>query len=552
MAGGPTADELLVFSLPSHAFASVASPRMAAPDAAAQVPLRLLGTLVAEASLEELSALPERLSHRPEQERRRETALALHVLRQRLLRLLALTRWAPTGEALLAQASREKETLLQRDVCFSDAASRLAAVHHSTASSCEALYDVPNALRVLIGGELSSLLPVTAADSLRPAPLPAGNELLDSALRCALLQPGRPRELRVLRIAGGAATLFCAEQYEADVTLGPQRDSDDGSERLGGWALLRLRLLAGEPGAPFSLSAAQHHWLAWELHRRMASAPKPLLCLHAVLQELCATLARDALVQQARSLTAGRWAGTAALLPLPGAPPPPGFALAFWQRSRALRVHLDDRRRLCCSLAAAAGEALRPLQLSMAALDLEALLQAALRGAQAERLREAADALGASPQLARLPVKLREHAGEAPRLELLFPGSGARAALGCDAGSGALRLHAHPALMGEALGALQAHAAGSDCAAACELASAAWKAVTLSSLCSLALSMGLQLQPGRKSGELSLLCPESRMLTLQLGDGVDPLSAVLLADGEGGQQWRADSWESLLAAANVS
>jgi len=420
--------------------------------------LGFLGQQVSDAAVQQLVSLLDSLPGRSETERRREVSLALQALRQRLLRLLALSRWASTAAEPLQQLSRAYEAAAQREASFHDAAGRLALAHST--SGGEPLHDVPAALAVLCGATLH-LLPAVLEDLLPHPPSakllePGGCERLDSALRLRLLHATLPQSLRVTRVADGVATLQSEHEYEADVTLAPSRTDEASAEPQGGWALLCVRVLAGEGGAAFFLAAPAHRRLVWEANQRCAASHSPLQDLHLLLRELVATLARDALVRQARVLCAGRWANCAVLAPLPGNPPPPGFQLHFWPRvrladgeARALRVSLGDAtRRLCCSLAlpdsVSAFEPRAPL-LQLNNLDLEAMLRGALQVACLQRLQEAAAALAAHPTLRALPARLLDDAQSAPRLLLSMPGMGeALASLRCELRTGALRIAAEP------------------------------------------------------------------------------------------------------------
>jgi hypothetical protein len=463
---------------------------MAHDAAGVAVPLRLLGVHVAEAGYRQLAALAEALPGRPEEERRRELMRALHVLRQRLLRLLVLVRWSPRAESTL-QFYKVREALANRDATFHDVATRLVAVHHTAAM--EPLYDARVALRVLACGRLCSaerLLPASV-EEMRPSPPPAPYPArLDAAVRARLLRSPRPARMRVLRVAGGLATLGVPHEYEADLTPGPWRDDDDGAMAgakaaaasaspgpssapaaapgRGGWRVVRVRLLvrAADGPAASALGEPNNRLLCNELSERMSSSADPLGVVHFVLHELCVFTARNIAVKQAKTLVAGRWAGAVRLSPLAGSPAPPGFELHYWQRTlrdsagvsgdssapampdapasvaRALRVQLDAEHRVVCVHEPPLG-ADGP-QLALDAISMDALMRAAVAAASLQQLVNVQAALASNPALSALsPTVLRcGHASEdAPSLLLPFPSAGATPpSLRCDWRTGALRL----------------------------------------------------------------------------------------------------------------
>jgi mediator of RNA polymerase II transcription subunit 14 len=306
------------------------------------VALRALATQAAGHGFQQLAALTQSLPGRPEDERRRELLRTLHSLRQMLLRLLVLARWSPRADPAM-QFLKIREVLSARDATFHDVATRLVAVHHTVAS--EPIHDVPAALRVLSAGVLGNaehLLP-SSVEELRPTRPPAPDVArLDAALRARLLRTPLPPRLNVLGFAGGLVTLAVAHEFEADLTLGPYSEAAAATDcaspdqaadvpRLGGWALVRVRLCVCAASASVATQLAESHQrqLCWQLTQRMSGSAEPLHVLLAVLQEFCAFAARDIAVKQAKALAASRWAGAVRLSALPGTPSP-GFAIQYW------------------------------------------------------------------------------------------------------------------------------------------------------------------------------------------------------------------------------
>jgi hypothetical protein len=446
------------------------------------VALRALATQAAEHSYRQLAALTQSLPGRPEDERRRELLRTLHSMRQMLLRLLVLARWSPRADSAL-QFLKIREALAARDATFHDVATRLVAVHHTVVT--EPVSDVPAALRVLSAGLLGNaehLLP-SSIEEMRPARPPAPDAArLDAAVRARLLRTPLPPRLSVLGFAGGLVTLGVAHEYEADLTLGPYRDPAAAAEgaapepspadapRLGGWVLVRLRLLlrAASASAATQLTESNQRQLCWQLTQRMSAAAEPLHVLHAVLQEFCAFTARDIAVKQAKALAASRWAGAVRLSALPGSPSP-GFALHYWhctgntaprgsagaaradaaQRStsapaeRSLRVQVDSERRLMCVHDPPFDGETGP-RLALDAIDMDALLTAAVASASHEQLERVRQALCSDPAFAQLPPTVLQRgtaAGDSPSLVLPFPVAGAMPpSVRCDWRTGELRL----------------------------------------------------------------------------------------------------------------
>ena len=442
------------------------------------VALRALATQAADHGFRQLAALTQSLPGRPETERRRELLRTLHSLRQMLLRLLVLARWSPRADPAM-QFLKIREVLSARDATFHDVATRLVAVHHTVAS--EPIHDVPAALRVLSAGVLGNaehLLP-SSVEEMRPARPPAPDVArLDAALRARLLRTPLPPRLSVLGFAGGLVTLAVAHEFEADLTLGPFSEAaaatDDAAPdqaadapRLGGWALVRVRLHVRSASASVSTQLAESHQrqLCWQLTQRMSGSAEPLHVLLAVLQEFCAFAARDIAVKQAKALAASRWAGAVRLSALPGTPSP-GFVIQYWlpaprantgtarapaevtQRptaaaARSLRVQLDGERQLMVVHDPPFGGEAGP-RLSLDAIDMDALLTAAVASASHEQLERVREALCSDPAFLQLPPTVLQRgtaAGDTPSLVLPFPIAGAMPpSVRCDWRTGELRL----------------------------------------------------------------------------------------------------------------
>jgi len=540
------------------------------------ISLGVLARSTADACYEELATLAT-LPGRPEEERHREAALTLSAVQQRLLRLLVLARWSPSSADTALQLSRVRDMLAQRDATFHDAATRLLVEHHTVSPMAEPLHDVPTALRVLSAAQLGSLPLVPAAvEELRPAAAPRAQAArLEAAVRARLLQSRRPPQLAVLRVVGGLVTLGIAHECEVDLTLGlTKEEAGAGGEapvrRLGGWAVVRVRLLVQDADAPAAcaLAQAQQRLLCWEVNKRLAGSPEPLNALHALLHNLCVTLARDVLVRQAKALSAGRWSGLVRLAPLPGAPPPPGFALHYGDGRALLLQLIAGGRQLVCghepSLGSRVDGELQPL---LNSLSLERLLRASIAAAVQQRLEEAQAALREAPELGGVGCELRrgDTSQEPPCLQLTLPSApDISPALYCDLRTGALRLRGVAAAMPAAV-ARELEASASRLGtreAATLLVGDLWRRAVVAHVTQLARSLGLRplastrVDAAHPRAPLDLLLQSGprRLLGLQLQPSRSPTpenaTLTVFCAGKEAQDVAApaDSWEALLAA----
>lgn len=554
------------------------------------VALRALATQAAEHGYRQLAALTQSLPGRPEDERRRELLRALHSLRQMLLRLLVLARWSPRADSAL-QFLKIREVLAARDATFHDVATRLVAVHHTVVS--EPVHDVPAALRVLSAhrlGNAEHLLP-SSIEEMRPARPPAPDAArLDAAVRARLLRTPLPPRLSVLGFAGGLVTLGVAHEFEADLTLGPYQDPPAATEgaagdpaRLGGWVLVRLRLLvrAASSAAATQLPESHQRHLCWQLTQRMSATAEPLHVLLAVLQEFCAFAARELAVKQAKAIAASRWAGAVRLSALPGAPgaTSPGFALHYWlpaarantaaarapadaaPRStvasveRALRVQLDSERRLVCVHDPPFDGEAGP-RLALDAIDMDALLTAAVASASHEQLERVREALCSNPAFAQLPPPVLQRgtaAGDSPSLVLPFPVAGAMPpSVRCDWRTGELRLvGASPLLSAAEVNDIEEFMARSS---AVEGASGVTRTMWCRSVCSevahLARALGMRPLASPRNA-LRYPTPNIPDLLLQLPPADAALYLAIFMDRAAPTAPRA-KWMLLTAAASPS
>jgi len=579
---------------PAHdalAFDARVAARAAANMAQEGVTLRTLATQAADHSFRQLAALTQSLPGRPENDRRRELLRTLHSMRQMLLRLLVLARWSPRADPAM-QFLKIREVLSARDATFHDVATRLVAVHHTVAT--EPIHDVPAALRVLSAGVLGNaehLLP-SAVEELRPARPPAPDVArLDAALRARLLRTPLPPRLNVLGFAGGLVTLAVAHEFEADLTLGPYTEAAAATDsaapnqaadapRLGGWALVRVRLHVRAASATAATQLAESHQrqLCWQLTQRMSGSTQPLHVLLAVLQEFCAFAARDIAVKQAKALAASRWAGAVRLSALPGTPSP-GFAIQYWLpaprastgtartpteaaprptalAARSLRVQLDDQRQLVIVHDPSFGDGEAGPRLSLDAIDMDALLTAAVASASHEQLERVREALCSDPAFSQLPPTVLQRgtaAGDTPSLVLPFPIAGAMPpSMRCDWRTGELRLlGAAPMLSTSEVHDLEEFMARSSAVdGASGVMRTMWRRSVCAEVALLARALGMRPLASPKNA-LRYPTPEAPDLLLQLPPADAALYFAIFMDRAAPTPSRT-KWMLLTAAASPS
>ena len=530
----------------------------------------------ADSSYSAVSSLIAALPSHPPDDRQRLALQTLHALRQRVLRLLALARWSPHSQTAL-QFLRVRDLLAQRDAAYHDAATRLMEAHYTVAA--EPLYNVPLALQVL-SAEMAggcALVPAAVAE-LRPTPpMTQHPERLDAAVRVRLLRATRPELLHVAHVSGGLATLRVTHEFEADVTVGPIRSEGDAPALLGGWVVVRVRLLVCDPDTPANsrLGHPQHRMLVWELNKRMASSAEPLCVLHACMHDLSVMIARDIAGRQAKALAAGRWANAIRLAPLPGVPPPPGFGLHYWQQRLSLLVKLNEAGQLVCehvpplddSRAGDASASDAGVQLLPSRLSMERLLLASITAASRQRLRACQMALAQHPALAHVLARVRENfnAGTPPELTIQLPGvdSMPGAALFCDMHTGQLRLRGVAAVLTPAaLRDLETAAGKAPTAAeggdAVLIVTDLWRAAVVDHIaqCARAQGMRVLLPTGHQQQDLALVqVSPTRVAALRLSPGCAPTAEhVAVALHDSGTSRALDvaharaSWEHLVIA----
>jgi hypothetical protein len=545
-----------------------------------------LAVHTADAGYSAVSSLVADLPSHPADDRQRVALQTLHALRQRVLRLLALARWLPHSQTAL-QLLRVRDVLTQRDAAYHDAATRLMEAHYTV--SAEPLYNVPLALQVLSAqtAGASALVPASVAELRPPPPLAQHPERLDAAVRVRLLRATRPELLHVAHVAGGLATLRVAHEFEADVTAGPTRTEGDAPTSLGGWVVVRVRLLVCEADAPASahLGHPQHRMLVWELNKRMAASTEPLCVLYTCMHDLSVMIARDIAGRQAKSLAAGRWASAIRLAPLPGVPPPPGFGLHYWQQRLSLLVKLNDAGQLICghvpplddNRAGDVSASDEDVQLVPSKLCMERLLLASIAAASWQRLRACQMALALRSETAPVRARVRKgaNAGDPPELAIQLPGvdSMPGAALFCDLHTGQLRLRGVAAVLTPtalrdletAAGKAASAAEGGD---AVLMVTDLWRAAVAESLTQHARTHGMRVIPSAgnqhkfiaASSQQDLvlvhLAP-TRVATLRLPPGCAPtaehVTVTLLHDGASEPapldvSHARTSWEDLVTA----
>lgn len=549
------------------------------------VPLGFLAIHTADESFAELSALVAELPNQPPEERQRTSLLALHTLRQRLLRLLALSRWSPEASTVL-QLLRVRDVLTQRDAAYHDAATRLMEAHYS--AFAEPLHDVPMALQVVSAANMGCehLVPASVAELRPAAPSTQQPERLEAAVRVKLMHASRPKLLKVAHVHAGLATLQVPHEFEADVTVGRTREEGEPAATVGGWIVVRIRLLVREASANDAtsrLGQPLQRMLAWELNKRMAASSEPLCLLCACLHELCVTVARDIVGRQAKALTAGRWANAVRLSPLPGLPPPPGFALHYWQQRdgscRSVVVKLNSLAQLVCEHVPPLGDSTTghadldgdAVQLVLNRLCMEHLLRASIAAASKQRLRACQMALTQRPELATVRARIRECGDPEtpPELTIQLPGvdSVPNAALFCDIHTGQLRLRGVSAVLSQsALRDLEAAAAkagtGGD---AVIMVTSLWRTAVLDHVAHCARARGLHVIPsgrhmfianGQQQQDLVIQLSERLAVSVKL-DGHAPMAqhatVQLHAAGSparplGYTQHATHSWENLVEA----
>lgn len=223
--------------------------------------------------------------------------------RQRLLRLLVLSRWC--GQIPLVECCQQLVgTLSNHDTSFVQAADSLFFLHEGLQQARAPMYDIPSAVEVLLTGSYRRL--PKCIEDLGMQPMLAGDEKesmlqkLDTMLRSRLLDVPLPREVTAVKVAKGMVTLHVDEEFEAQLTLGYR-----GNPLL--WRVLHLKVLVGEGSGKLKLTDLQEGSLRDNLERRMAALEDPFQILYSVLHEFCTAWVMDTIIRQVRVLQQGRW-----------------------------------------------------------------------------------------------------------------------------------------------------------------------------------------------------------------------------------------------------
>ncbi|KAI5062182.1 hypothetical protein GOP47_0022721 [Adiantum capillus-veneris] len=223
--------------------------------------------------------------------------------RQRLLRLLVLSKWC-YQIPLVECCQQLVGTLSNHDNSIVQAADSLFFLHDGLQQARAPMYDIPSAVEVLLTGSYKRL--PKCIEDLGMQPMLAGDEKestlqkLDTMLRSRLLDIPLPREITSVKVAKGMVTLLVEEEFEAQLTLGYR-----GYPLL--WRVLHLKVLVGEHSGTLKLTAMQESSLKDDLERRMAALDDPFQILYSVLHEFCSAWVMNTIIRQVRALQKGRW-----------------------------------------------------------------------------------------------------------------------------------------------------------------------------------------------------------------------------------------------------
>ncbi|CAM6090843.1 unnamed protein product [Calypogeia fissa] len=251
-------------------------------------------------ALKELTTIAPELS-----DSERKLGLLKYILktRQRLLRLLVLSKWC-RQIPVVERCQQLSGTLSNHDTSFTQAADFLFFLHEGLQQARAPVYDIPTAAEVLLTGSYSRL-PKCIEDLGMPAAL-TGEERettlhkLDTMLRSRLLDISLPKELSAITVSDGRIVLRVHGEFEVQLTLGYRGN-------LSLWRILHLQLLVGESSGPTVLTEHQRLVLGDDLERRMAASDDPFRILYSILHDFCTTLVMDTLFRQTGMLRQGRW-----------------------------------------------------------------------------------------------------------------------------------------------------------------------------------------------------------------------------------------------------
>ncbi|KAL2609720.1 hypothetical protein R1flu_028293 [Riccia fluitans] len=252
------------------------------------------------------SSLKELTGIAPEQsDSERKLSLLKYVLRtrQRLLRLLVLSKWC-RQLPLVERCQQLAGTVSNHDTSFTQAADFLFFLHEGLQQARAPIYDIPSAAEVLLTGEYSRL--PKCIEELGMQPMLAGEERvealqkLDTLLRSRLLDISLPKEISDITVSEGRIILQVDGEFRVQLTAGYR-----GHLHL--WRILHLELLVGESTGPTKLTDHQRLALGDDLERRMAASDDPFKLLYSIVHDFCTTLVMDTLFRQTGMLRQGRW-----------------------------------------------------------------------------------------------------------------------------------------------------------------------------------------------------------------------------------------------------
>lgn len=267
------------------------------------VDLSALVKKTAEASFLAFKELCDSSPERSDTEKKIGLLKFINRTRQRLLRLLVLSKWC-NQITLVEYCQQLVGTLSNHDTSFVQAADSLFFLHEGLQQARAPMYDIPSAVEVLLTGSYRRL--PKCIEDLGMQPMLAGEEKestlqkLDTMLRSRLLDIPLPKEITSVKVAKGMITLHVEEEFEAQLTLGYR-----GYPLL--WRVLHLKILVGEHSGTLKLTGLQEGGLKDDLERRMAALDDPFQILYSVLHEFCSAWVMDTVIRQVRALQQGRW-----------------------------------------------------------------------------------------------------------------------------------------------------------------------------------------------------------------------------------------------------
>lgn len=256
-----------------------------------------------EASFAAFKELCESGPEQSDMERKIGLLKFINKTRQRLLRLLVLSKWC-CQIPLVECCQQLVGTLSNHDTSFIQAADSLFFLHEGLQQARAPMYDIPSAVEVLLTGTYRRL--PKCIEDLRMQPMLDGEEKksnlqkLDTMLRSRLLDIPLPREVSAVKVGSGRVTLHVHGEFEVQLTLGYR-----GNPSL--WRLLHLEILVGEASGKLKLTDLQKGTLRDDLECRMAALDNPFEILYSVLHEFCTAWVMDTVIRQVRALQQGRW-----------------------------------------------------------------------------------------------------------------------------------------------------------------------------------------------------------------------------------------------------